>query len=75
MDDDGSSEGDFILASPIATFKVFGTDSSQQLPGCCSLKSYRQAAKRNEILRCLNEVRIPGDGDQRFRTIVIAIPG
>jgi hypothetical protein len=22
-----------------------------------------------------NSVRIPGDGDQRFRTIVIAIPG
>jgi hypothetical protein len=25
MDDDGSSEGDFILALPIAAFKVFGT--------------------------------------------------
>jgi hypothetical protein len=25
MDDDGSSEGYFILASPIAAFKVFGT--------------------------------------------------
>ncbi|HXN96603.1 MAG TPA: hypothetical protein VN879_19010 [Candidatus Acidoferrales bacterium] len=25
MDDDGSSEGNFILASPIAAFKVFGT--------------------------------------------------
>jgi hypothetical protein len=32
MDDDSSSEGDFILASPIATFKVFGTDRTQQLP-------------------------------------------
>jgi hypothetical protein len=26
VDDDGSSEGNFILAPPIATFKVFGTD-------------------------------------------------
>jgi hypothetical protein len=25
MDDNGSSEGDFILAPPISTFKVFGT--------------------------------------------------
>jgi hypothetical protein len=25
MDDHGSSEGDFILAPPIAAFKVFGT--------------------------------------------------
>jgi hypothetical protein len=25
MDDDGSSEGDFILPLPIAAFKVFGT--------------------------------------------------
>jgi hypothetical protein len=24
MDDDGSSEGNFIVALPIATFKVFG---------------------------------------------------
>jgi len=26
MDDDGSSERDFILAPPIAAFKVFGTE-------------------------------------------------
>jgi hypothetical protein len=25
VDDDGSSEGDFIFAPPIAAFKVFGT--------------------------------------------------
>ena len=31
MDDDSSSEGDFILAPTTAVFKVFGPHSSEQL--------------------------------------------